>query len=79
MCSVRRVGVLVVWKIVVLLQHLTLNKRITRKPTEDLLSSVGLSGSCFKFSVRNYLKAEDIFYTACPPILAVFKLHLKAV
>nr|DAU06924.1 MAG TPA: hypothetical protein [Caudoviricetes sp.] len=24
-------------------------------------------------------KAEDIFYTACPPILAVFKLHLKAV
>ena len=77
--QVRRVGVLVVWKIVVLLQHLTLNKRITRKPTEDLLSSVGLSGSCFKFSVRNYLKAEDIFYTACPPILAVFKLHLKAV
>ena len=71
MCSVRRVGVLVVWKIVVLLQHLTLNKRITRKPTEDILSSVGLSGSCFKFSVRNYLKAEDIFYTACPPILAV--------
>ena len=64
MCSVRRVGVLVVWKIVVLLQHLTLNKRITRKPTEDLLSSVGLSGSCFKFSVRNYLKTEDIFYTA---------------
>ena len=61
MCSVRRVGVLVVWKIVVLLQHLTLNKRITRKPTEDLLSSVGLSGSYFKFSVRNYLKAEDIF------------------
>lgn len=64
MYSVRRVGVLVVWKIVVLLQHLTLNKRITRKPTEDLLSSVGLSGSCFKFSVRNYLKTEDIFYTA---------------
>nr|DAJ93776.1 MAG TPA: hypothetical protein [Bacteriophage sp.] len=31
------------------------------------MSSVGLSGSYFKFSVRNYFKAEDIFYTACPP------------
>nr|DAP01766.1 MAG TPA: hypothetical protein [Caudoviricetes sp.] len=67
--------VFVIQKIVVLLQHLTLNKRITRKPTEDILSSVGLSGSCFKFSVRNYLKAEDIFYTACPPI---FSSALKA-
>ncbi|MGV4529001.1 hypothetical protein, partial [Ornithobacterium rhinotracheale] len=52
--------------LIVIIFAIRLNKAQKKATgTEDILSSVA-SGLCFKLS-RIFLKAEDIFYTSCPP------------